>query len=108
MASGVIWGSFTGVGTDKVRPYIEWSSTPNSSTNQSSITATLVFVKYNATYYSNNKSMSNTSNIDGSTSPSNNAFNIGPKGTAPVYSTVRSRTVTVFIVTGKQIGRAHV
>ena len=95
MASGVIWGSFTGVSTDRVRPYIQWSSTPNSSTNQSSITATLVFVKYNATYYSYNKSMSNTSNIDGSTSPSNNAFNIGPKGTAPIYSTVRSRTVTV-------------
>jgi len=95
MASGVIWGSFTGVSTDRVRPYIEWSSTPNSSTNQSSITATLVFVKYNATYYSNNQSMSNTSNIDGSTSPSNNKFNIGPKGTAPIYSTVRSRTVTV-------------
>ena len=95
MASGVIWGSFTGVSTDRVRPYIQWSSTPNSSTNQSSITATLVFVKYNATYYSYNQSMSNTSNIDGSTSPSNNAFNIGPKGTAPIYSTVRSRTVTV-------------
>jgi len=95
MASGVIWGSFTGVSTDKVRPYIEWSSTPNSSTNQSSITVTLVFVKYNASYYSHNDTMPNTSNIDGKLNTKDSAFNIGPAGTAPVYCTIRSRTLAV-------------
>jgi hypothetical protein len=95
--SGTIWGSFTGVSTDRVRPYINWSATQyiSGGVGYSTVTATLVFVKYNATYGSNNSSFSNTAKIDTNTHTTNSSFDLRPVGTAPVYSTVRSREVTV-------------
>lgn len=93
--SGTIWGSFSGTSTANVRPYIVYSETYDASTNTSSVTATLWFVKYNASWGSYNGSFSNTGHINGDSNTANSAFDLRPVGTAPVYDEVRSRTVSV-------------
>lgn len=96
-SSGTIWGSFSGVSTSVARPYINWSITQSNATTPatSTVTAALIFVKYNASYGSYNGSFSNTNNINGSESTTNSAFDTRPVGTANVYDEVRSRTLTI-------------
>lgn len=93
--SGTIWGSFSGTSTANVRPYIAYSETYDASTNTSSVTATLWFVKYNASWGSYNGSFSNTAYLNGTSYTTNSAFDLRPVGTAPVYDEVKTRTVSV-------------
>ena len=67
--SGTINGSFSGVGTDKVMPYIVWSATQDLVANTSTITATLHFLRVNHAYYgfNGNNNHHPVSNIDGNT-----------------------------------------
>lgn len=41
--SGTIYGSFSGISSSRVRPYISWSATQSSSGNYSTVTAKLYF-----------------------------------------------------------------
>lgn len=92
MASGTVNGSFTGTGTGNVRPVLEWSSTSNVNNNNSSVTVTLVFMKYNNSWQSFNRNgHSATIGIDGNNSSSNRTFDIRNGSRHVIWS--RTRTV---------------
>lgn len=92
MASGVIYGSFTGASTSHVRPAIEWSSTPDTAKNESEVTAILVFYRYNTSFQSyNHDGKSMTLNIGGNSATQVRTFDIRGKSREVVWS----RTVTI-------------
>ena len=96
-SSGTIWGSFSGLSTSIARPYINWGISQNNATTPatSTVTAALIFVKYNAANWAYNSSFSNTNNINGSENIVNSSFDTRPSTTANVYVEVESRTLTV-------------
>ncbi|MGD6778844.1 DUF859 family phage minor structural protein [Sutcliffiella horikoshii] len=93
MPSGTIYGSFSAKSTSIARPYINWSYTQNTTNNQSTITATLVFVRYDGYRVWNNDASNFTITIDGFNDTEGHAYDIGPNGkTDTIFSS--SRTVT--------------
>lgn len=89
---GTIYGSFTGTSTSNVRPALEWSATQSVANNTSTITATLVFLRYNSQWQSFNRNgRSMTITIDGNSASSVRAFDIRGKSREVVWT----RTVTV-------------
>lgn len=88
-----IGGSFTGITTDKARPYIEWSYSQDINGNYSDVTATLYFQKVNSTYWAYNLTGNATgnSNIDGNYSTANITFDLRTIS----LQAVRSRTLRV-------------
>jgi len=93
MPSGTIYGTFSAKSTSIARPYINWSYTQNTTNNQSTITATLVFVRYDGYRVWNNDASNFTITIDGYNDTEGHAYDIGPNGkTDTIFSS--SRTVT--------------
>jgi hypothetical protein len=93
MPSGTIWGSFSGKSTSVARPYINWSYTQNTAANQSTITATLVFVRYDGYRTYDNDGQTFTITIDGTPTSQNAAFSMGPNGATDTLFSA-SKTVT--------------
>jgi hypothetical protein len=93
MPSGTIWGSFSGKSTSVARPYINWSYTQNTAANQSTITATLVFVRYDGYRSYDNDGQTFTITIDGTPTSQNSAFSMGPNGATDTLFSA-SKTVT--------------
>lgn len=90
-----ILGSFSGISSANIRPYIEYSFTQNQAGNYSDVTATLYFQRINGAYWGYNY-VSNevSSNIDGSTTyDANIGFDLSG-GTYLVA--IKSRTVRVY------------
>jgi len=90
-----IYGSFSGIGSGNVRPYITWYvSSQDIVNNTSNVYAELHFQRVNTAYYGFNLSGSANanSNINGNDSNSSITFNLQGGTTDQV---VRSRTVTV-------------
>lgn len=87
MASGIIWGSFSGTSTSNVRPAIEWSSTPNTNGNYSDVTGTLVFLRYNTSWGSWNAGGHNVAfSINGNNSTQSRTFDIRGKSREVVWT----------------------
>jgi hypothetical protein len=93
MPSGTIWGSFTGKSTSVARPYINWSYTQDTVNNKSTITATLVFVRYDGYRTYNNDGKTFTITIDGTNTAQNVPFSMGPNGATDTLFSA-SKTVT--------------
>jgi hypothetical protein len=91
-----ILGSFTGKSTSIARPYIEYSYTQDIPNNQSTITASLYFVKYNASYFFfNTGGFTNNFKIDTSTSSTTETFDLRSSSVPEIELIVtRSYTVT--------------
>jgi microcystin-dependent protein len=93
MASGTVWGSFTGKATNIARPYVNWSETTDIASNTSTITATLFFVRYDGYNSFNNYGPSFGLSIDGQQATESHNFSMGPNGaTATVMSITRTVT----------------
>ena len=90
--SGTVMGSFTGTSTANVRPAIEWSATQSVTGNSSTITATLVFLRYNTSWGSWQSSHTSKINIDGNSSSNTTNFNISGKSREVIWT--RTRTVS--------------
>lgn len=90
--SGTIYGSFTGRSTSVARPYIIWSATQNVANNTSTITATLIFVRYDGYRSWNTNPQTYTIKIDGDSLSITGTYDMGPNGKT---STIGSVTKTV-------------
>lgn len=91
--SGTIYGSFTGRSTSQARPYITWTATQNVANNTTTITATLIFVRYDGYNSFNNTARTFTITIDGTNYTGSSTFDIGPNGRTTTIMTA-SRTIT--------------
>ena len=85
-------GSFSGTSTANVRPAIEWSATQNVTNNSSTITATLVFYRYNTSWGSWQNNHTSSINIDGNSSSNTTNFSISGKSREVIWT--RTRTVS--------------
>lgn len=93
MANGTVWGSFTGAKTSAIRPTLVWSSTTDTATNTSSVSASLVFRKYNSGYTSYNLDAPAFSiTIDGDTRTVNADFDMRSNSSYTVMT--HTRTIT--------------
>lgn len=75
---GTIYGSFSGISSSNIIPYIVWSSVENINSNYSDITAILYFHRSNTAYtgFNNTGSANANSNINGNTNNSSIVFDL--------------------------------
>ena len=93
--NGILFGSFSGVDSSKVRPAIRWSATQNIPGNYSDITFNLVIYRYSTQWKSfNNDGVSTSIIVDGDEKKETHPFDIRniPSGS---YKSVMTRDVRV-------------
>ena len=93
--NGILFGSFSGVDSSKVRPAIRWSATQNIPGNYSDITFNLVIYRYSTQWQSfNNDGVSTSIIVDGDEKKETHPFDIRniPSGS---YKSVMTRDVRV-------------
>lgn len=92
--SGTIYGSFSGISSAYVQPYISWSGSQDIVNNYTNVTANVYFWKKNSAYWGYNLTGNATCNINinGDYSTGNITFDLRSVD----QQLVRGRTVTVY------------